>query len=338
MPLSWIYAKIVNARNRLYDKGVFDVFGLGARTISIGNITAGGTGKTPLVAYVAEILAARGEKVCILTRGYGRKNPQQRILVSDGEQILVDPRYAGDEPYELAQKLIGKAVVIADANRVSAAELAKRKFGVTAFVLDDGFQHRKAKRDVDIVCIDATKPFGGGKMLPSGRLREPLKHLARADIIVITRANLVPDISNLRAEISELTPAAKIFIAENNIDRLVELEEFHAEPQSTQINQRKTVTGKAFAFCGLGNPENFFQMLRRDNIGLVGTRAFTDHYRYSEIDIAGIEKEALSAGAEALLTTAKDAVKLNGMAFTLPCYVVEIEMKLDDADGFAAML
>ena len=122
MPFSWLYEKIIGARNLFYDRGVFDSFDLGVRTISIGNITAGGTGKTPLVAYVAHILAARGEKVCILTRGYGRKNPKRRVLVSDGAQILATPNEAGDEPFELAEKLIGKAIVIADADRVAAGE------------------------------------------------------------------------------------------------------------------------------------------------------------------------------------------------------------------------
>ncbi|HEX3101808.1 MAG TPA: tetraacyldisaccharide 4'-kinase, partial [Pyrinomonadaceae bacterium] len=144
--LASIYAKIADVRNRLYELGVFATYDLGARVISIGNITSGGTGKTPLVARVAEILADRGEKVCILTRGYGRENAERRVLVSDGNEVLADVREAGDEPFELANKLIGKALVIADADRVAAAEGAKRRFGVTAFVLDDGFQHRKAKR------------------------------------------------------------------------------------------------------------------------------------------------------------------------------------------------
>src|SRR6188474_3451059 len=152
--LGRIYAKIADLRNKLYDTGVFESAHLRAHTVSIGNITTGGTGKTPLVAYVAEVLARRGEKVCILTRGYGRANPGERVLVSDGQEILADPINAGDEPYELAQRLRGKALIIADADRRSAAEWAIRKFNVTAFVLDDGFQHRKVKRDVDIVCID----------------------------------------------------------------------------------------------------------------------------------------------------------------------------------------
>lgn len=177
LPVGWLYGKIANIRNTLYDRGTFRSYDLGAKTISIGNITAGGTGKTPLVIHVSDILADAGEKVCILTRGYGRAS-SGRVLVSDGEQVLVDARTGGDEPVEIARRLIGKAIVVSDADRISAATWAKEEFGITAFVLDDGFQHRHAKRDLDIVCIDATNPFGNGRILPAGRLREPLENLS----------------------------------------------------------------------------------------------------------------------------------------------------------------
>ncbi|CAN5467465.1 tetraacyldisaccharide 4'-kinase [soil metagenome] len=333
--LGSIYGKVIGVRNRLYDRGVFETFDLGARTISIGNITAGGTGKTPLVAYVAALLAARGETVCILTRGYGRKDPKKRVLVSDGDQVLAPAEDSGDEPFELAQKLIGRAIVIADADRVAAAEWAKRKFGVTAFVLDDGFQHRRAGRDVDIVCIDATEPFGGGQMLPAGRLREPLAGLSRADVIIITRADLVGDISNLRSEISDLNGVAAVFAARNEVVRVIPIEEFHAK---TRRSQREEKIGKAFAFCGIGNPENFFGLLRLGGYQITATKAFRDHHIYEQQDLAEIEKLARYSGAAVLLTTAKDAVKLSELIFDIPCSVVEIEVTLYDADAFAALL
>lgn len=333
--LSSIYGKVADVRNRLYERGVFETFDLGARTISIGNITTGGTGKTPLVAYVAGILASRGEKVCILTRGYGRANPKIRVLVSDGEKILAGPDDSGDEPYELAQKLLGKGIVIADADRVAAAEWAKRKFGVTAFVLDDSFQHRRAKRDVDIVCIDATNPFGGGKMLPAGRLREPLNNLRRASIIVITRADMVADLEDIKSEISNLNKNAAIFAASNKIVRFTELEEFHAKSLRTLSEE---ISQKAFAFCGLGNPENFFESLRQSNISLVGTQAFPDHHSYTQKDFIEIEKEFRRSRSDILLTTAKDAVKLRNLKFEIPCFVAEIEVIIDDATAFAALL
>ena len=163
--LSPIYGKIADLRNSLYDRGIFKSHDLGAHTISIGNITTGGTGKTPLVAYVAEMLANRGERVCVLTRGYGRES-SGRVLVSDGTAPMVDSRTGGDEPVELATRLAGKAMIVADADRVAAAAWSIEKFGVTRFVLDDAFQHRRAKRDIDIVCIDATDPCGSGRVLP----------------------------------------------------------------------------------------------------------------------------------------------------------------------------
>lgn len=331
---SFLYAKIQNLRNSLYKKGVLVSHSLGAKTVSIGNITVGGTGKTPLVALIAEILAEKGETVCILSRGYGRKNPKARVLVSDGEKVLVEARFAGDEPFELANKLLGKAIVISDANRISAAKFALEKFGVTAFVLDDAFQHQKAKRDLNIVCIDATNPFGNGKTLPSGILREPLENLKRTDAIVITRANLSNKIEDLKAEISKYTNCP-IFISNNKISNLIELENF---PAKTKDQKPKTKSQKSFAFCALGNPDNFFEQLKSENFKLVSTQKFSDHHFYKQKDIAEIEDSAKKSGAEILLTTAKDAVKLKNLRFELPCLVVESEMFFEDEKGFRQLL
>ncbi len=328
MPFSWIYGKITDLRNTLYDGGVLKSHALGAPTISVGNITVGGTGKTPMVAFVAEVLAEQGAKVCILTRGYGRENPQNRVLVSDGEKILADAKNAGDEPFELARKLRGKAIVIADANRVAAAEWAKEKFNVSVFVLDDAFQHRAAKRDLDIVLLDATNPFGNSKTLPFGRLREPLENLERADLIVITRADLVDEqrITNFKFQISNYNPDCPIFTAENKTIGLIELKDFHKNPKPKAQNPKP----KALAFCALGNPDNFFEQLRRENFNLTATRNFPDHHRYTQSEIAKLEIEAREKGAEILLTTAKDAVKLADLKFELPCFVVESRLVFDD--------
>jgi len=340
--LSWIYEKVIAARNALYDRGVFDSFDLGARTISIGNITTGGTGKTPLVAHVAEILAARGERACILTRGYARENAKDRVLVSDGDEILADPRRAGDEPFELARKLLGKAIVIADADRVGAGEWAKRRFDVTAFILDDGFQHRKVKRDLDIVCIDATDPFGGGKMLPLGRLREPSSNLHRADIVVITRADLARDISDLKSQISNLNQKAAIYEAKNEIARVVSLEKFsaagnHGAPDyETQEKVHSAI--HSLAFCAIGNPDSFFELLRRDGFSITATKPFRDHHSYKQSDVTTIETLSRESGSEILLTTAKDAVKLSELRFEIPCFMVEVKTVVDDAGAFAAKL
>jgi len=331
---SFLYGKIQNLRNSFYEKGIFASHSLGAKTVIIGNITVGGTGKTPLVAFVAEFLAERGEKVCILSRGYGRKNPKSRVLVSDGEKVLVEAEFAGDEPFELANKLIGKAVVISDANRVSAAKFALENFGVTAFVLDDAFQHQKAKRDLNIVCIDASNPFGKGKILPFGILREPLENLKRADAIVITRANLSNKIEDLKVEIKQYSNCP-IFISNNKISNLTDLKNF---PSKSKVQSLKSKVQKAFAFCALGNPDNFFAQLKSENFELVSTRKFPDHHFYTRKDIAEIENSAKKNGAEILMTTAKDAVKLKGLKFEFPCFVIENEMFFEDEKGFRQLL
>jgi len=333
--LGYIYGKVAEFRNTLYDKGVFEVFDLGARVISVGNLTAGGTGKTPLVAYIAGVLADRGETVCILTRGYGRKDPDKRVLVTDGQRILTDAKHAGDEPFELANRLIGKVIIIADADRVSAGEWAKRKFGVTTFILDDGFQHRRVKRDLDIVCIDATDAFGGGKMLPAGRLREAKTGLERADVVIITRANIGSGIAVLRSGIEDINPDAQIFSSETAISGAVELYSLYARSEPSQSHVKEQ---KAFAFCGIGKPEIFFKQLWQDGFDAAGTKAFPDHYNYSQKDVVEIESLACDASAEILLTTAKDAVKLQELEFTIPCYVVEIEMVIDKPNDFAALI
>ena len=351
MLLAAIYAKIADLRNTLYDKGVFEVFDTHVRTISIGNITAGGTGKTPLAAYVATVLAERGDNVCILTRGYGRTDAGRRVVVSDWENILANAERAGDEPLELARKLLGKAIVVADADRIAAAEMARRDFGVTAFVLDDGFQHRKLKRDLDIVCVDATDPFGGGKMLPEGRLREPLHNLIRADAVVITRSDQATNLDLLEAEVRQLCPNGQIFKARNETARIVALNEFLSNadsPGTKQLSASIAGVGEGeipvVAFCGLGNPDSFFDQLlsgfeRIDNrFDLVAAKSFPDHHRYTQQDIYGLEQIVGESAERILVTTAKDAVKLRGLTFTLPCYVVEIETVIDNAEQFNALL
>ncbi len=340
MPLSRLYGAITNVRNSLYESGFFKSYSLGVPTISIGNITVGGTGKTPLVAFVAEILAEKGEKVCILTRGYGREKARERVLVSDRENVLVEAKQAGDEPFELAGKLLGKAFVIADANRVSAGIWARENFGITAFVLDDAFQHQKVKRDLNIVTIDATNPFGNGKTLPSGILREPLENLKRADLIVITRANLSDEIENLKSKIEQYNSKSPILVSENKVSNLIELKKFHAKTQISSDSKIKDQRSKIkfAAFCALGNPENFFEQLQREDFNLVETEKFPDHHFYTQKDIEKIEQKALKKNADYFLTTAKDAVKLKNLKFRLPCYVVENKLIFNNEKKLREMI
>ena len=337
-PLGRIYGNMIDLRNSLYDRGILRSYPLGARTISIGNITAGGTGKTPLVALVADTLAESGERVCILTRGYGRKNPRQRVLVCDREQILVDAAAGGDEPVELAHRLLGRAVIISDADRVGAAQWAKDRFGITVFVLDDGFQHRRAERDLDVVCIDATDPFGNGRVLPAGKLREPLHNLRRSDAFVITRADLVVSTEPVVRELLRINPRCPVFLAKSKIASVISLGRFMAsDRQGSEIDPDFRTEVGVLAFCAIGNPQSFFDGLRARSFDVAATRTFRDHHRYSHADVDQIQAQAEKANVSVLLTTAKDAVKLNGLEFSMPCFVVLSSMEIAD-EGFGKLI
>ena len=333
-PLAGLFGVVVRSRHALYKRGWRQSQDLQSPTISVGNITVGGTGKTPLVVFIAKLLAENGRKPVVLTRGYKRENPNKPVLVSDGNTIFADARKAGDEPFESARKLLGTAAVIADKNRFAAGMRAKENLACDAFILDDGFQHLQLKRHLDIVAIDATNPFGNGQLFPAGTLREPLKNLQRADLIIVTRADLVADISDLKKRIAVFNATAPIISAKTEIMQIRSLEDF-----SSGINRNSEVRHrKSFAFCGLGNPENFYRGLRRKGFQITGVKSFPDHHFYSSQDISAIESAAAKAGAEILLTTAKDAVKFGHSSFTMPCSVVEIEAVFDDEKTIRKMV
>ncbi len=332
--LSWVYGKIMDSRNSLYSSEMLTAAQLPAPTISVGNITVGGTGKTPLVSLIAERLAETGEIVCIISRGYKRKDESKRVIVSSRSEVLADVSESGDEPFELAKKLLGKAYVIADGDRVAAGLWAYPEYGVTVFILDDAFQHRRVARDLDIVVVDATNPFGDLSTLPTGILREPVGNLSRAGLIVVSRANLCPNIEEIVAQIGEHAPHVPVLISLNEITGFKPLLDF----ESGVLNYESSIPSNALAFCGLGNPENFFDQLNQSHIELVGSKAFPDHHRYTAEDIRNLEQAVQELGADCLLTTAKDAVKLNASQFTVPCYVCETRLVFQDDKGLDEFL
>jgi len=328
-PLSLLYGAVTKTRLSLYRRGTFHTTKLDRPVISIGNITTGGTGKTPLVEHVARVIAAQDKKVCILTRGYGRKDPHLQVIVSDGYGVLASPSEAGDEPYLLATKLKGLAAVISSADRIAAGQEAIKDFGTECFVLDDGFQHLRLARDLNVVTIDATNPWGGGRLLPHGRLRESTEGLSRADCVVITRCDQVESVEGLREELLRLTNSKPIFESQMRMTRLSPLK-----------NGGETLGAGArvVAFCAVGNPSSFFESLRRAGYELAVERSFPDHHAYSQEEIDSVIRSAKDAGAEALVTTAKDAVKLRTLSFSIPCYVVEIEIAIHDAEKFTRLV
>ena len=326
-PLSALYGAVTRTRLSLYQRGTFHTTKLDRPVISVGNITVGGTGKTPLVEWIAKTIAARGKNVCILTRGYGRENPQRQVVVSDGENILATPAEAGDEPYLLATRLLGSAAVISNIDRISAGRYAIENFGTDCFVLDDGFQHLRLARDLNIVTIDASNPLGdgrntldGGQLLPYGRLREPLSGLSRADCVVLTRCDQAPNLASLEAELPDMIHSRPVF-------------------QSTMKPVKNLLpTGPVAAFCAVGNPQSFFIQLHTAGYEVVLEKTYGDHHSYTQRDVDHLLNEATRAGAANLITTAKDAVKLRSLSFTLPWHVFEIEIAIKSEDEFRQLI
>jgi tetraacyldisaccharide 4'-kinase len=343
LPLSAVYGVVTRTRLAAYRRGWFFTSKLPAPVISVGNLTTGGTGKTPLVEWVCRAAANVGaddsapKRVCVLTRGYGRENPKTQVVVSNGTEILAGEREAGDEPLLLARNLLGIAAVICNPNRAAAGKWASEELNTEVFVLDDGFQHLRLARDLDIVTIDATNPWGGGdgggggSLLPHGRLREPVAGLSRADCVVITRTDQVEDLASIKKAVAESAGAIPIFssrMVTAGIRRL----------SGESIDRGNLVAQPLAAFCGVGNPESFFEQLRREGFVPTLTRTFADHHRYNQSDADALAKEAKANGAEGLITTAKDAVKLSSFDFELPCYVLDIQIAIDDEDRLVEMI
>jgi tetraacyldisaccharide 4'-kinase len=318
-PMSALYDAVTRTRLSLYRRGTFQTTKLDRAVISVGNLTVGGTGKTPLVEWVARVAARAGKKVCILTRGYGRDNPQREVIVSDGRTILATPAEAGDEPYLLATNLVGVAAVISDADRARAGQQAIDAFGTDCFVLDDGFQHLRLARDLDIVTIDATNPWGGGHLLPYGRLRESRSGLSRADCVVLTRCDQVEDVEPLRHELQSLIRGA-VF------------------ESSMKPSRDPHPAGRVAAFCGVGNPQSFFILLKKTGYDVALEKTFTDHHVYTQREIDELVTSATDAGATSLITTAKDAVKLKSLSLKLKCDVLEIEISIQNEDELKQLI
>jgi len=324
-PLSLIYGAASHLRSRAYRTGLLKSRRLGGSVISIGNLTVGGTGKTPMVLWIAERLLAEGKRVGILTRGYRGgtvATPESRAGASGTTKT-------SDEVQLLKARLGDRVSFGVGADRYeNGRRLASQ--GIEWFVLDDGFQHIQLARDVDIVLIDATNPFGGGHLLPSGRLREPLGALARADIIVVTRSDHAPAIEAVIQRHSD----APVFYAQPKVDSIREVKGGMTGPQQTEERP-----GNLFAFCGIGNPKGFLLTLRDAGITVLGHKAFPDHHRYTARDAEQVQRDALAAGASALICTEKDLYNLGDMfEGKLKLYCVSISMKIAREDDFWAQV
>jgi tetraacyldisaccharide 4'-kinase len=340
--LSWIYNGVAQARLWLYQRRIFfHDQPLGCLVVVVGNLTVGGTGKTPVVEKFAKALRDRGRKVAILSRGYKSKapplwkkwwwrlthadEPPPRV-VSDGERVLLDSEQAGDEPYMLARNLPG-VLVLVDKNRVKAGAYAIKKFGCDTLILDDGFQYLPLKGRLNLLLVDKTNPFGNGHMLPRGILREPIKHLRRASYVFLTKSNGQRD-PELERLIDAHNPGVDIIECAH---RPQYLQRFGVAPDAPGGREPLTFLKgqRVFAFSGIATPESFEKFLRDLGALLVGRERFLDHYRYADEDLAELAAAAQREGAQCLVTTEKDAVRI-AAAFSgaLPLYYLRLEIDI----------
>ncbi|MGN0854665.1 MAG: tetraacyldisaccharide 4'-kinase [Kiritimatiellia bacterium] len=308
---SGLFGLIVAIRYILFRTGLKRRFPLGVQVISIGNVTAGGTGKTPVTEIFARTLAAEGRKVAILSRGYRRKEAPwwQRmftqvidppLVVSDGRRVLLDSATGGDEPYMLASNLPGVAVVV-DRDRVKAGRYAVKKLGCNTIILDDGFQYQKLKHSIEVVLVDATNPFGNGNLLPRGILREPVRHLKRADIIFLTKCR--GDVSDVVAEVRRYNQTAEIVECRHAPKVLKDVWSREEFPLAW-LEGKTTCT-----LSGIASPKGFENSLRHLGAKVVWCERYADHHRYDASEILYALNRTADMGADALVTTEKDAVR-----------------------------
>lgn len=334
--LAYVFSGLVQLRLWLYRQRILRDQPLGCLVLVVGNLTVGGTGKTPVVEMFAKALRDRGRKVAILSRGYKSKapplwqkwwfwlnhiaEPPPRV-VSDGVKVWLDSEVAGDEPYMLARNLPG-VVVLVDKNRVKAGAYAIKQFGCDTLILDDGYQYLPLKGRLNLLLIDKTNPFGNGFTLPRGILREPIKHLARASYVLLTKSKGVRD-TELEAMIHKFNPGVEIIECAHQPQYLQHIATGERLPLTTLAGR------KIGAFSGIAAPEGFEAFLREAGAQLATTRRFVDHHRFTPQDLRDVFAEAQAAGVELMITTEKDAVRINASEkITIPCYYLRLEIDI----------
>lgn len=340
---SYVFNGVTQLRLWLYHNRIFHDTPLGCLVVVVGNLTVGGTGKTPVVEKFARALHDRGRKVAILSRGYKSKAPPlwkkwwyrfthteeaPPRVVSDGVTVLLDSEVAGDEPFMLAKNLPG-VVVLVDKDRVKAGAYAIKRFGCDTLVLDDGFQYLPLKGRLNLLLVDKTNPFGNGFVLPRGILREPVKHLKRASYVFLTKSNGRRD-EELEAVIKRFNPGVEIIECAHKPQYLQRVG--HSERRPLEDMKGKRIG----AFSGIATPESFERFLHEGGAQLVHVGRFLDHYRFTREDLVEEYDAAQHAGAEFIVTTEKDAVRIPAdIDCPLPLYYLRLEIEiLRGADDF----
>ena len=331
-PLSAIWSSAHSLRRAAYGSGILRSHRLSRPVISVGNLAVGGTGKTPAVAWLVERLATYGHVSAVLTRGYGRKAGSGTVILRAG--TAADPQVTGDEPAMLARRFATSAprtVLAVGANRHASGKLAQSSADVEFIVLDDGFQHLRLQRSLNIVLLDAWHPFSNGHALPLGRLRESPTSLRDADIVLITRTSPELDYANLHSILHRANPNLRIMHSRMRFSGLVDIRSGETVEPSRLHGERVA------AFCGIGNPQSFFLQARETGCQIVLERTFRDHHRYSRHDLARLSILATKSGARAFLTTSKDSINIAvPRELALPSYELQISLEVEEAEDLLA--
>jgi tetraacyldisaccharide 4'-kinase len=297
--------------------------------ISVGNIALGGTGKTPTVIAIAGLILRQGKQPVVISRGYGRQDESLVSIVSDGRIVQTDAARNGDEPVLIADRLTGVPVVVG-ADRYQASLSALHHFHPDVIVLDDGFQHIRLRRTMDIVLVDAAEPFGSGKLFPAGILREPLTALKRAHAILITRAEASSDLSSLKASLRRYTEA-RIFTSSHVPLDLVNIATNETRPLSSL---RHTTV---YAFSGIARPASFLSLLESLGAVVKNYGSYPDHYVYVKNDLANIFKQAADEQVNMVVTTEKDGVRLHAMR-PEGIWTLRITLKVAESEAWERMI
>ncbi len=314
--LSSVYGGCVKLRQNIYSRRILQPKRLPCMVISVGNLTLGGTGKTPMTMLVAERFQHLGYKVVVISRGYKGRAEKTGGVVSDGRTILMGPEVAGDEPYMMAMKLENVPVIVGH-NRFEAGMLAVKEFNPDVLVLDDAFQHLKLERDLDLVLLDYRRPFGNMHLLPRGILREPVSALLRGDAFILTRSDAAPD-----SETATYLAQLKRYLKGKPIFRALHVPNIKVVAKGSKASigkkfRRSSTFGKeflkgrhVFAFSGLANNHDFHGTLAGLDCVVTGTLEFPDHHPYSVMELENIVRSAKGAQADFLVTTEKDYARI----------------------------
>ena len=326
LPLALLYGVVVRLRNWFYDKGVLKIEHVEVPVISIGNMTAGGTGKTPFVEYLARYFSAKGILTAIISRGY-RRSSEGTQIISDGRTVFGTSASSGDEPYQMARKLPGM-IVIVDEDRVRGARCAIRRYHPDLILLDDGFQHRRLHRDIDIVLIDATIDLPRISFLPAGMRREPLASLRRASLLALTRVDAT--LPTWSGSLNKFSSAPVIGVRFDPVRNFL--------VGSTTTNRNDGLGGRrCLAFCGIGNPMSFRRILEGMGLDVADFVSYSDHHRYSIEDFKYLKERFETTRAEIIITTEKDASRMSSSELpeffpSHACYAVEIAATLTQGE------